>query len=139
MSLIPHRLVGARVFRVLARNGHDRLLQACLGPATADEAHVAQIAAAVRLDGLDLHCVVGRHHCLPVPPQLPAMRKGVGYVISRMPVRSQCRRHHAAECKQHILGSHHARRWSGTGPSISCIKPAPATPSTPPGFRKPAR
>src|SRR6185503_12188428 len=43
-----------------------------------DEAHVAQIATAVCLDRLDLHGVVGRDDHLPVAPQSPAMRKGVG-------------------------------------------------------------
>ena len=35
--------------------------------------------------------------------------------MSTMPVRSQWRRHHAAECRHHRSGSHHSRRWSGTG------------------------
>ena len=65
----------------------------------------------------------------------------------------ECRRRQSPGCRsapsadattsrsagRYILGSHHARRCCGTGPSISCIKPAPAIPSTPPGFRKRVR
>ena len=75
-----------------------------------------------------------RHRCQSRHKRQPSGRVSASST-SRMPVRSQCRRHQAAECRHHRLGSHHPRRWSGTGPSISRTSPAPAIPNGRPASR----
>src|SRR5690348_8843334 len=48
------------LFRVLCGNRGDRLIQICTCPATANEANVAEVAAAIRLHSLDFHLVIRR-------------------------------------------------------------------------------
>ena len=82
----------------------------------------------------------GADRAMPVEPQPPAVGHGVGDLdvqdAGPLPVPPPpVGRVQAPQCP----ASHHFRRCSGTGPSISRLSPAPAMPIGPPGLTSRAR
>jgi hypothetical protein len=120
-----------------ARTRYDLL--APLGPDGGPPANVAQAGTTISLKRSSFCFVSGTTDlCQSSHSRYPSGRVSAPS-IDMVPVRSQCRRHHAAECRHHRSLLHHRRRCSGMAPLISCISPAPAIPTWPSGFTNRAR
>jgi hypothetical protein len=63
------------------------------------ESNIAQVGTTISLKRSDFWFVVRGYQFVPVEPQSPAIGQRVGTSIAKMLVRSQCRRHQAAECR----------------------------------------
>jgi hypothetical protein len=73
------RAAEQRLFRVLHRNGHERVEQLRLHPAATHGPDVAEVTAGVGFQRADLLLVRGGDELEPVQPQPPAVVQGVGY------------------------------------------------------------
>ena len=83
-----------------------------------------------RPPALDLRRVVRRDHlCQARHNRQPSA------MVSQLDVHDvcsfQCRATRPPNGDTRVSWAHHSRRWSGTGPSISCTSPAPAIPTAP--------
>src|SRR5437667_3343921 len=69
-----------RLLCVLRGHGHDMIGELRRAMAATHEADVAEVAAAILLERVDLRFIVRRDRPVPVQPELPAIRHGVGHV-----------------------------------------------------------